>query len=118
MMQREGTTMRVWHAAQMNVGTVRYPVDDPRIAEFMGALDRVDAMADAAPGFVWRLQSAQGNATAMLASDEPLFLVNMSVWECVEALFDSVYRTEHRLVMAKRRSGVQRSILRRDDARG
>lgn len=95
--------MPAWHVAQMNVGTVRYPVDDPRIAEFMGALDRVNAMADATPGFVWRLQSAQGNATDILVSDDPLFLVNMSVWESVEALFDFVYRTEHREVMAKRR---------------
>ncbi|HEY1931515.1 MAG TPA: DUF3291 domain-containing protein [Acetobacteraceae bacterium] len=95
--------MPAWHVAQMNVGTVRYPVDDPRVAEFMGALDRVNAMADATPGFVWRLQSAQGNATDILVSANPLFLVNMSVWESVEALFDFVYRTEHRLVMAKRR---------------
>ena len=92
-----------WHVAQMNVGTVRYPTDDPRIAEFMGALDRINALADATPGFVWRLQSAQGNATDIIVTDDPLFLVNMSVWESVEALSGFVYRTDHRLYMAKRR---------------
>ena len=70
----------MWHVAQMNVGTVLYPTDDPRIAEFMNQLDAVNALADAAPGFVWRLQSAQGNATDILVSDNPYFLVNMSVW--------------------------------------
>ena len=98
----------MWHVAQMNVGTVRYPTDDPRIAEFMNQLDAVNALADAAPGFVWRLQSSQGNATDILVSDNPLFLVNMSVWQDVESLFDFVYRTSHRLVMAKRREWFER----------
>ena len=93
----------MWHVAQMNVGTVLYPTDDPRIAEFMGLLDQVNAMADASPGFVWRLQSAQGNATDILVSEDPYFLVNLSVWQDVESLFDFVYRSSHRLVMAKRR---------------
>lgn len=100
--------MSLWHVAQMNVGTARYPLDDPRIAEFMSSLDRVNAMADAAPGFVWRLQSAQGNATDIKLSGDPLFIVNMSVWQSVEALFDFVYRTAHRSVMAKRRSWFER----------
>jgi hypothetical protein len=94
----------MWHVAQMNVGTVRYPLDDPRIAEFMNALDQVNALADASPGFVWRLQSSQGNATDILVSDNPHFLVNMSVWQNAEALFDFVYRSSHRLFMAKRRN--------------
>jgi hypothetical protein len=92
----------------MNVGTARYPLDDPRIAEFMNALDRVNALADAAPGFVWRLQTVDGNATDIKLSDNPLFIVNMSVWESVEALFDFVYRTSHRDVMAKRRNWFER----------
>jgi heme-degrading monooxygenase HmoA len=96
------------HIAQMNVGTARYPLDDPRIAEFMGRLDEVNALADAAPGFVWRLKSADGNATSIKVSDDPLFIVNMSVWESVEALFDFVYRTSHRNVMAKRRDWFER----------
>ena len=100
--------MSLWHIAQMNIGTLRYPTDDPRIAEFMNALDRVNGMADAAPGFVWRLQSQQGNATDIKVSDDPRFIVNMSVWESPEVLFDFVYRTSHRDVMAKRRVWFQR----------
>ncbi|HEY2618501.1 MAG TPA: DUF3291 domain-containing protein [Acetobacteraceae bacterium] len=100
--------MSAWHVAQMNVGTVLYPLDDPRIAEFMGLLDQVNAMADASPGFVWRLQSAQGNATDIQVSDDPSFIVNMSVWQSVEALFDFVYRSSHRNVMAKRRNWFAR----------
>lgn len=98
----------MWHIAQMNVGTARYPLDDPRIAEFMGLLDEVNAMADAAPGFVWRLKSDDGNATSIKLNDNPLFIVNMSVWESVETLFDFVYRTSHRTVMAKRRNWFER----------
>ena len=98
----------MWHIAQMNVGTMLYPTDDPRIAEFMNALDEINAMADSAPGFVWRLQSEQGNATDIVLTENPRFLVNMSVWQNVEALFDFVYRTSHRLVMAKRRNWFER----------
>jgi len=92
-----------WHIAQMNIGTTLYPLEDPRIAEFMARLDEVNALADASPGFVWRLQSASGNATDIKVSDDPNFIVNMSLWVTVEALFDFVYKSSHRLVMAKRR---------------
>jgi hypothetical protein len=95
--------MNSWHIAQMNVGTTLYPLEDPRIAEFMARLDEVNALADTSPGFVWRLQSASGNATDIKVSDDPHFIVNMSVWVSVEALFDFVYKSSHRLVMAKRR---------------
>jgi hypothetical protein len=95
--------MTSWHIAQMNIGTTLYPLEDPRIAEFMARLDEVNALADVSPGFVWRLQSASGNATDIKVSDDPNFIVNMSVWVSVEALFDFVYKSSHRLVMAKRR---------------
>ena len=52
-----------WHLAQMNVATALYPTDDPRMSGFMNRLDEVNALADASPGFVWRLQSESGNAT-------------------------------------------------------
>lgn len=92
-----------WHIAQMNVGNLLYPQDDPRVAGFMGALDEINALADGSPGFVWRLQSDSGNATDILLSDDPSFIVNMSVWTDVESLFAFVYKTAHRGVMAQRR---------------
>lgn len=83
------------HVAQINIGTMVAPTDDPAVAEFMEALDRINALADDAPGFVWRLQTDAGNATDIHVFPDPLQLVNMSVWESVEALKEYVYRSEH-----------------------
>jgi GNAT superfamily N-acetyltransferase len=83
------------HVAQINIGTMVAATDDPRVAEFMDALERVNAIADAAPGFVWRLQTDSGNATEIQIFPDPLTLVNMSVWESVDALKAYVYRSEH-----------------------
>lgn len=66
------------HIAQLNVGHIRYTTDDPRMAEFMNALDAVNALAERSPGFVWRLKDDTNNATGILVSDDPTFLVNMS----------------------------------------
>ena len=95
--------MTGWHIAQMNVATALYPLDDPGIAEFVAALDEINALAEASPGFVWRLQGESGNATDIAAGDDPRFIVNMTVWNSVDALFDYVYKSAHRLVMARRR---------------
>ncbi len=78
------------------------PVDDPRIAEFVAQLDPINALADSAPGFVWRLQSASGNATDVAYNDDPFVHVNMSVWESVEALRDYAYTTKHAEVFRDR----------------
>jgi hypothetical protein len=102
--------MTEWHIAQLNVGTLRYPADDPRVAEFMNRLDEVNAIADTSPGFRWRLQSDSGNATDIQTSDNPRFLVNMSAWDSAEALFDFVYKSMHRLVMTKRREWFERPV--------
>ena len=91
------------HLAQMNVGTALYDLGDARMAGFVDNLDRVNALADATPGFVWRLQSDSGNATDIKLADDPRFIVNMSVWASVEALFDYVYRSDHRGIMVQRR---------------
>ena len=72
------------HVAQINIGTMVAPTDDPRVAAFMDALERVNAIADAAPGFVWRLQTESGNATEIQIFPDPLTLVNMSVWTSLE----------------------------------
>lgn len=99
-----------WHIAQLNVGRILAPPGSPEVAEFMTALDGVNALADAAPGFVWRLQSDSGNATDILVSSDPLFLINMSVWESVEALFDFVYRTMHTKYMVRRREWFEKPV--------
>lgn len=93
-----------WHLAQVNIGRLRAPVDDPMIAEFKNALDRINALADETPGFIWRLQTEEGNATAIRphAHDE-LLAINMSVWESIEALADYVYRSDHTTILRRRR---------------
>ena len=93
-----------FHLAQINIGRLVAPIDDPRIAGFVSQLDRVNALADAAPGFVWRLQSTSGNATDIRYGDDPSILVNMSVWESLETLREFVYgpKSEHLDVLRER----------------
>jgi ribosomal protein S18 acetylase RimI-like enzyme len=81
--------------AQINIGTMRAPVDDPMVAEFMDNLERINALADSAEGFVWRLQTESGNATSIQVFANPLELLNMSVWESVETLKAYVYQSGH-----------------------
>ncbi len=90
------------HLAQINIGRLIAPVEDPKIAEFVAQLDPVNALADTAPGFVWRLESSSGNATDIVYNDDPFVIVNMSVWESVEALRDFVYKSNHLDVLRDR----------------
>ncbi len=94
--------MAAYHVAQLNVGRLLAPLDAPEIAEFVAALDAVNALADAAPGFVWRLQDDEGNATSFRPFDDDTLLVNLSVWESIDALADFTYRTMHRDVLRRR----------------
>ncbi len=84
------------HLAQVNVATLRAPMDDAATAEFAAGLDPVNSLAEASPGFVWRLQDESGNATAIPAFDDPLRIVNLTVWESVRALSEFAYRGMHR----------------------
>ena len=97
----------VWQLAQINVGRLTAPQGDPRTADFFSALDRVNALADTSPGFVWRLQDESGNSTGIRTTSDPLFAVNMSVWENAQTLFEFVYRSAHTPVMARRREFFQ-----------
>lgn len=96
------------HLAQINIGRLRAPSDDPMIAPFMDALDEINALAEASPGFVWRFQTAEGNATSVRPYDDELVLINFSVWESVEALNDYVYRTDHTAFLRRRSEWFER----------
>ena len=99
------------HLAQVNVARPLAPLDTPLLADFMAALEPVNARADAAPGFVWRLQTEDGDATALRIGDDRT-LVNMSVWESLEALRAFVYDDPgHRAVMRRRREWFERLDL-------
>ena len=94
---------RLTHLAQVNIGTLVAPLDDPRIDDFRNALDEVNALAELAPGFVWRLQTEEGNATAIQAFPDPLTIVNLSVWESPAALRAFVFDGLHRAFLRRRR---------------
>jgi len=84
------------HLAQFNVGAPRFPLDDPRMAGFMSRLDSVNALADAAPGFVWRLTGdASNDATDLRHPSLGHQMVNLSVWESRESLWEYAYRSGH-----------------------
>lgn len=96
------------HLAQLNVARLPAPLDTPQLAQFVAALDPINALADAAPGFVWRLQTEAGDATAIRMLDDDVLIVNMSVWESREALSAFVYGTDHVAVMRRRREWFAR----------
>ncbi|WP_299728167.1 DUF3291 domain-containing protein [uncultured Tateyamaria sp.] len=81
--------------AQLNVGYARYPTDDPRMAEFMDNLDRINALAERSPGFVWRMQAGNGNATDIAVPGDPDLIANLSVWTDVASLGHYVFNTVH-----------------------
>ena len=87
--------MRHYHLAQINVGRLIAPRESPQIAGFMELLDPVNRIAEQSPGFVWRLQTDEGNATGVRAFDDPAILMNFSVWESIETLRDFTYKTVH-----------------------
>jgi len=97
-----------WHLAQLNIGRIRAPMTDPLMDGFVAELEPVNALADSTPGFVWRLQTEAGDATAIRPYDDDTILINMSVWETIEALKTFVYRTHHADVMRQREKWFER----------
>ncbi len=100
--------MHDWHLAQANIARAVAPMDDPALADFMAQLDAINALAEESQGFVWRLKSESGNATDIPVTDDPLEILNMSVWESADTLFDYVYRSAHTPVMARRREWFEK----------
>jgi hypothetical protein len=96
--------------AQLNVGRAAAPLDSEQLRDFMENLDPINDLADASPGFVWRLQTEDGNATAIKAWDDPLMILNMSVWESVESLADFVYRSAHTDFLRRRREFFEKPV--------
>ena len=92
-----------FHLAQVNIALPRAPLDTPLLAEFIARLDPVNAAADHSPGFVWRLQTEDGDATGIRAFGDDRLIVNMSVWESLEALRSFVYSTRAHLDVLRRR---------------
>ncbi len=100
--------MAAHHLAQVNIALPREPLDAPLLADFVAALDPVNAAADGAPGFCWRLQTEDGDATGIRAFGDDRLIVNLSVWESVEALRAFVSGAQHLAVLRRRRTWFER----------
>lgn len=100
----------MYHLAQVNIARMIAPLSDPLMAGFVAKLDEVNALADASPGFIWRFQTPEGNATEVRPYDDDRILFNMSVWASLEDLTHYVYamESEHRHVMKQRRNWFER----------
>ena len=95
--------MSAYNLAQLNIGRIKGPMDSPVMADFVANLDRINALAERTPGFVWRLQTEEGNATAIRPYEDDRIAVNMSVWRDVESLNKYVYSSAHVEIMRRRR---------------
>ncbi|MEU2549062.1 DUF3291 domain-containing protein [Streptomyces roseolus] len=98
------------HLAQLNVATLLHPLDDPRMAPFVEMLEPINTAADGAPGFVWRfVEEGTDDATGARPAGEDV-IVNLTVWETREALWDFTYRSGHLEVMRQRRAWFERHV--------
>lgn len=94
--------METLQIAQVNIARMRGALEDPVMAGFVARLAEINALADGSPGFVWRLQTPEGNATYLRPYDDDRILFNLSVWKTVEDLRSYVYRTAHAEVLRQR----------------
>jgi hypothetical protein len=95
--------LTAYQLAQVNIGRLLAPLDDPRIDGFRNALDHINALAEAQPGFVWRLTGEGNNAMDIRPDDaDPTLAINVSIWETPDHLAAFVYRTEHRDFVRRR----------------
>jgi len=99
-----------YHLVQLNIATMKYAKDSPDMAEFIGALDEINALADSSDGFIWRMQDDAGSAMS-ITMPEGMFndqtLPNMSMWRDRESLFDYVYKSAHTHFLARRSEWFQ-----------
>jgi hypothetical protein len=101
-------TAMAHHLAQFNIGRMQGEIDAPVMASFVARLAEVNALADAFPGFVWRLQADSGDATAMRPYDDDRIIVNLSVWLGLAELREYVYKSLHGEVMRHRKQWFER----------
>lgn len=97
-----------FYLAQVNIARASGAVDDPVMAGFVAQLAAINALADRSPGFVWRLQTEDGDATAIRPYADDRILINLSVWEDLGPLRAFVFRSAHTDVMRRRREWFER----------
>lgn len=96
------------YLAQINIGRMLGPMESDLMKEFRENLDAINALAEASPGFVWRLKDEDNNATAIKVFDDEMIIINMSVWESMEALFNYVYKSGHKEFVARRKEWFEK----------
>ena len=94
--------MSRYHLAQLNIAMLREPLESPSMADFVANLERINALAEASPGYLWRLQDEAGDATAIRPFGAEV-LVNLSLWRDVQSLSDYVYKSAHSEMLKRRR---------------
>ncbi len=99
--------MSAYHLAQLNIAWMKAPLESPEMADFVANLERINALAESSPGYVWRLQDEAGDATAIRPFGEEV-LVNMSLWQDVHSLSDYVYKSAHTEMLKRRREWFER----------
>lgn len=92
-----------YHLAQVNIARMVAPLDNPVMTEFVDNLDRINALAESSPGYVWRLKGDGNDATSLRPYDDEMIIVNLTVWKTVEDLQQYVYHTAHTEIMRKRK---------------
>jgi hypothetical protein len=100
--------MSNYELAQLNIAVMKESLESPRMADFVANLDRINALADRSPGFVWRLQTEEGDATALRPFGENV-LVNMSVWKDLSSLRNFVYQSAHLEFVRRRKEWFERT---------
>jgi len=102
------SVLSTYELAQLNIGIIRGSMDSPLMAEFAANLDRINALAESSPGFVWRLQTPEGNATTIRPFENENMLINMSVWQDADSLRKFVYRSAHADILSRRREWFEK----------
>lgn len=97
-----------YHLAQVNIAKARAPLDSPQMLGFVEQLDHINKIAESSRGFVWRLQTEEGGATSLQVFEDPLVIVNMSVWESFESLKGYVYSGEHLTVLKNKKQWFEK----------
>lgn len=95
--------MATYHLVQVNIARMRAPLNSPVMVGFVARLDGLNALAESSPGFVWRLKGSGNNATDLRPYDDDQIILNMSVWESFEALWNYTYKSEHAAAIRQRR---------------
>src|SRR6185437_50621 len=113
-MQEDGTQensaqeKRGYELAEVNIARLLAPLDSAQLADFVAGLEPINALGDAAPGFVWRLQDEAGDATSIRPFDDDWIIVNLTVWTSAETLRAFFYNDDHRAYLRRRREWFER----------